>query len=54
MDKRVKQAKEMLKELEEDKISNSILGLVPLFYSLAIASISIGVAASSLKNSNLI
>ncbi len=54
MDKRVKQANEMLKELEDGVGPTSILKLVPLFYSLAIVSLSIGVAASSLKNSNLI
>ena len=54
MNKRVKQANEMLEELEEDKISDTIKGLVPLFYSLAISSVAIGVATNSLKDSNLI
>ena len=53
-DKRVKQAKEMLKELEDEVGPESILGLVPLFFSLAIASAGISITAASLKDSNLI
>ena len=54
MDTRIKQANEMLKELEEDKFSDAITELVPLFYSLAVSSVAIGVATNSLKDSNLI
>jgi len=54
MDKRVKQAEEILKELEEDVGLETISKLAPLFYSLAIATTVIGVAAASLKDSNLI
>jgi len=55
MDKReqVKQAKEMLRELEEKDVGlESLVKLAPLFYSLAIATTAIGVAAASLKDSN--
>ena len=51
--KQTKQANEMLKELEEP-IPNPILSLVPLFYSLAIASVGIGIATNSLKKTRLI
>lgn len=53
MDKRVEQAKEMLKELEEPQLG-SLLKLVPSFYALGIMGIGIQVATSSLKEQGLI
>ena len=53
MDKRVKQAKEMLKELEEPE-RNTLLKLVPSFYALGIMGIGIKVITNSLKKESLI
>ena len=54
MDKRIKQAKEMLKELEETQPQDAILKLVPSIYALGIMGIGISIAISSLKEQGLI
>ncbi len=54
MDYRVKQAEEMLKELEDEVGPESILKLVPLIFAIGIMGMGIGIAVSSLKESNLI
>ena len=53
MDRRIKQAEEMLKELEEPN-PNTLLKLVPSFYALGILGIGIKVMTDSLKKESLI